>query len=290
MRYLAGLLLVLTIGLGSSAYAESNRISILLYHAISLNPDRGNLSVVSQPRFEQQMRFLAESGFRTLSLAELHAFMNGAPMPEKSVVISFDDGWKSQLRALPILKQYGLKATFFIFPGGGIAPERQKYRNYLTWSEVQAISDDPDFEVQAHSMTHPYFRSNNLASWVRGDTPGKNGSDAIYELVESKTLLERKLGVPVDFFAWPGGWYNDALIDMAKRAGYRALFTAEGGGNRPGNDVYRMRRFVVDGACPLRAFKRTVVEHRYIPCAPLTPPKQETVVLQTAQSDQALPE
>lgn len=289
MRCLAAVLLVLVFGLESKAHAESNRISILAYHAISLKPDRGNLSVISQRRFEQQMRFLADSGYQTLSLAEMHAFMNGAAAPERSIVITFDDGWKSQLRALPILERYDHKATFFIFPGGGIAPERQKYRNYMTWTEVQALSDHPNFEVQAHSMTHPYVRSDNLAAWVRGDTPGRNGADAIYELVESKAMLERELGVPVDFFAWPGGWYNDALIDIAKRAGYRALFTAEAGGNRPGNDVYRMRRFVIDGACPLSVFKRMVSEHRHIPCPPMTPREQETA-LQTAQSEQAQPE
>ena len=173
--------------------------------------------------------------------------------------------------------------------GCGVAPARAKYRNYLTWDEIRAISEDQNFEVQAHSMTHPYFRSDNLVTWVRGDTPGKSRQDAFFELVESKSILERKLGVPVDFFAWPGGWYNDDLIDMAKRVGYRALFTAEGGGNRPGNDVYRMRRFVVDGACPLGVFKRTVIEHRYVPCPPMTVPEQETA-LQTAQRDAVRPE
>ena len=289
MRCLTGLLLVLSLYFCSPAYADSTRVSVLAYHAISLNPDRGNLSVVSLPRFEQQMRFLAESGFRTLSLEELHAFMNGAPVPERTVVISFDDGWKSQLNALPVLERYGLKASFFIFPGGGIERTSHRYRNYMTWDEVREISDHPNFEVQAHSMTHPYVRSDNLVTWVRGDTPGRNGKDAIYELVESKALLERELGVPIDFFAWPGGWYNSDLIEMAKRAGYRALFTAEGGGNRPGNDVYRMRRFMVDGACPLRIFKRTVLEHRHFPCPPAGSADREAVV-QAAHSHEVLPE
>lgn len=286
MRCLSAVLFFLIAALGSTAFAESNRISILAYHAVSLNPERGNLSVISQQRFEQQMRFLADEGYRTLSLSEVLSFMNGAPMPEKTTVLTFDDGWKSQLRALPILKKYGLKATFFIFPGGGIAPNGAKHRNYMNWQEVRAISDDPDFEIQAHSMTHPYVRSSNLVTWVKGDTPGRNRSDAVYELVESKAMLERELGTPIDFFAWPGGWYNDKLIDLARKAGYRALFTAEGGGNRPGNDVYRMRRFMIDGACPLGVFKRTVREHRHIPC----PPMNQEDVLRTAQRDRVQPE
>ena len=151
------------------------------------------------------------------------------------------------------------------------------------------ISDDPNFEVQAHSMTHPYRRSSNLVTWVRGDTPGKNGKDAIYELVESKAMLERNLGVPIDYFAWPGGWYNSDLIDMAKRVGYRALFTAEGAGNRPGRDVYRMHRFVVDGACPLRVFKLIVLKHQHVPCPPISPPRPSEAV-QTAQREEVLPE
>lgn len=285
VRSLAAIFIALMVGVAATANADSNRITVLLYHAISLNPDRGNLSVVSLPRFERQMRYLHEAGYRTLGLSELHAFMNGAPMPERSVVITFDDGWKSQLRALPVLKKYDHKAAFFIFPGSGVAPERQKYRNYMKWSEIRAISDHPNFEIQAHSMTHPYVRSSNLVTWVRGDTPGRSHADAMFELVESKTILERELGKPVDFFAWPGGWYNKALIKMAKQAGYHALFTAEAGANRPGRDVYRMYRYVVNGGCPLRVFKRTISEHRHIPCPTLVPPKPDTVV-QTAQSEE----
>lgn len=284
MRYLAAVFFALTLGLGLSANAESNRVSVLLYHAISGNPDRGSVTVVSQPRFEQQMRFLAEAGYHTLSLAELVAFLEGAPVPERSIVISFDDGWKSQLRALPILRRYGFKAAFFIFPAGGIQSAKTQHRNYMSWDEVRAISDDPNFEVQAHSMTHPYRQSSNLVTWVNGSTPGRNGTDAAFELIESKAVLEDRLGVAVDYFAWPGSWYNRTLIDMARRAGYQALFTAEGGVNRPGTDVNRVRRFVVDGACSLGMFKRSMLEYRYIPCPPSLPPAQEAS-LQTAQRD-----
>jgi peptidoglycan/xylan/chitin deacetylase (PgdA/CDA1 family) len=284
MRYLATVLFVLFFGHVSFAHAETNRVSVLLYHAVSLNSDRGNLSVVSLPRFERQMRFLAEDGYQTLSLAELVAFINGAPVPEKSIVITFDDGWKNQLHALPILKRYGFKAAFFIFPDGGIQSSKARYRSYMSWDEVRAISDDPDFEVQAHSMTHPYVKSSNLVTWVNGTTPGRSGADAAFELAESKALLERRLGVRIDYFAWPGSWYNKTLIDMAQRVGYRALFTAEGGVNRRGTDTNRVRRFIVDGACSLRVFKRSMREYRYFPCVPSTPPAQDAS-LQTAQAD-----
>ena len=235
------------------------------------------------------MRFLAEAEFHTLTLAELVGFLEGAPVPERSIVISFDDGWKTQLRALPILKRYGFKAAFFIFPGGGIESAKTRSRNYMTWDEVRAISDDPDFEVQAHSMTHPYRQSSNLVTWVNGSTPGRNGADAAFELIESKSILERRLDTSVDYFAWPGSWYNKTLIDMARRVGYRALFAAEGGVNRPDTDVNRVRRFIVDGACTLGVFKRSMLEYRYIPCAPHTPPARKAS-LQTAQRDQVLPE
>ncbi len=289
MRCLTVMFVALTMSFVSAAFADSNRISVLAYHAITLNPDRGNLSVVSLPRFESQMRYLHDAGYRTLALSELDAFMNGAPMPERSVVITFDDGWKSQLRALPVLRKYNHKAAFFIFPDGGIAPERQKRGNYMKWSDLRAISNDPNFEIQAHSMTHPYVRSSNLVTWVRGDTPGRDHKDALFELVESKAILERELGKPVDYFAWPGGWYNKALIEMAKQAGYRALFTAEAGGVRPGRDVYRTYRFMVNGACPLHVFKRTVSEHRHIPCPPMVPPEKDVEVL-TAQREETTPE
>jgi peptidoglycan/xylan/chitin deacetylase (PgdA/CDA1 family) len=86
------------------------------------------------------------------------------------------------------------------------------------------------------------------------------------ELVDSKAALEARLGRPVDYLAWPVGWYTDEMLQLAKEAGYRAVLTAEDGVNAPGGDVFRIRRVFVDGACDMEAFRRVLSEPAYRPC------------------------
>ena len=189
--------------------------------------------------------------------------MQGASVPERSFVLTIDDGWKSQLQMLPVLKRHDFKAAFFVFPGLGI---EDPYGDYLSWEELQVISIYPDFEVQAHSMTHPWDKDSNLVTWIEGRTPGKSRSDAEYELKQSKLMLEQRLGVPVNYFAWPAGYFNETLIQMATETGYQALITVQEGTARPGDDIQEIRRLFINGACGLKGFKQTMREHREASC------------------------
>ena len=66
------------------------------------------------------MRYLAEHGYSTLSVSDVVRFVRGAAAPRKAVCITFDDGWRSQLLAVPVLRRHGFKATFLLFPERGI--------------------------------------------------------------------------------------------------------------------------------------------------------------------------
>jgi peptidoglycan/xylan/chitin deacetylase (PgdA/CDA1 family) len=111
-------------------------------------------------------------------------------------------------------------------------------------------------------MTHPWDPADNLVTWVEGKVPGKDAERARAELVDSKRELERHLYRPVNYLAWPCGWYDEALVRLAVDAGYRALLTAEAGLNAPHGDVLRIKRTFVDGSCGLDEFAMTVVDGR----------------------------
>jgi hypothetical protein len=175
-------------------------------------------------------------------------------------LLTFDDGWKSGLNAVPVLEKYNFKAVFFIFPGKGIG------QPYMGWNDVLALAENPRFEICSHTLTHPWDRQSNLVSWIEGRTTGKDKRDVEYELKESKTQLEKRLSKRVKCLAWPVGWYNEALIEIAKDAGYEALFTAEDGANTEGGDVLRIKRAFVDGACDRTTFQRMLQEPKYHVC------------------------
>ena len=242
----------------------SSKVPVLMYHEISPADVPGDDVHISLSRFRGHMRYLADNGYRTLTLDELVAMTEGQDIDDKAVVITLDDGWKSQLKVLPILRHYNFKAVFFVFPGKGI---EDPWGDYMDWNSLREISDDPNFEVQAHSMTHPWAVDSNLVTWVNGETPGKGISDAEYELMESKVILQQRLNTPVNYFAWPAGLYNSHLINMARDAGYDALFTVVGDGVTTGTDKWEIPRVFVDGSCEINGFVRMLEAYKTISCS-----------------------
>jgi peptidoglycan/xylan/chitin deacetylase (PgdA/CDA1 family) len=239
---------------------------VLVYHRVGAAPDAADAETVSLARFEEQMRELRDRGYRTLGLSEMLARVgdrSGKVDPaEKTVVLTMDDGWKSQSLALPLLRSLGMRASFAIFPGSGLGWD------YFEWPDVEAISSDPLFEVFSHSMTHPWDRRENLVTWIDGRSAIHGAADADRELFESKRVLEERLREPVEFFAWPRGWYNDALVARATAAGYRGLLTIEPGTNAAGDEPRFLKRVMVDGRCGLQQFREILDFHRYPACSP----------------------
>lgn len=166
----------------------------LLYHQIGPIPAN---DVITFEKFEEQMRSLHESGVPVIST---HDAMEG----KWGIVLHFDDGWKSQLRAIPVLKRYGFPASFFISTG------IVGWKDHLTWPQVKEIA--AGYEVYSHAVTH---------SWC-----GDGGECDLSEYARSKETLEAELGRPVPYLAWPFGYYNEAMMRAA--SDYAVTFTVQG--------------------------------------------------------------
>ncbi len=235
---------------------------VLVYHRIGSDPAIRNAETVPVADFEAQMQELVRRGYRSVSLAEMLGQMRGDPVSAgKTVLVTLDDGWKSQSLALPILRRLGIKASFAIFPGKGLG------QDYFEWPDVEAISADPLFEVFSHSMTHPWDNKENIVTWVDGASVTHGAADADNELFESKRVLEEHLKEPVEFFAWPRGWYNARLVERAVAAGYKGLLTIDPGTNAAGDDPRYIKRVMVDGQCSLDQFRDILDHHRYPLCS-----------------------
>jgi peptidoglycan/xylan/chitin deacetylase (PgdA/CDA1 family) len=237
-------------------------IPVLIYHEVVTDRARTpGETVIALERFEEQMRLLADDGWRTLSIDELVAVMrNERRAPAKAVVLTFDDGWKNVLNAVPVLERHHMQASFWIITGAGIG------NDYLDWSDIEALAKNPRFRIGSHTVSHPWDAKDNLVTWMTAPRPGKDRASVRAELADSKATLEAHIGRRVDYLAWPVGWYTDEMVQLAQEVGYRALLTAEDGGNAAGGDVLRIRRVFVDGACGIASFRRLLVEPAYRPC------------------------
>jgi peptidoglycan/xylan/chitin deacetylase (PgdA/CDA1 family) len=209
---------------------EAN-VPILMYHHIADLPiDATPLQLewtVTPKNFDAQMQWLARNGFRTISMAQLVAHLkHRQPLPAKPIIISFDDGWQEQYStAFPILTKYGLSGTFFVYT------RPLDHTEFMTWTQVQELVA-AGMDIQSHSITHPHLRT--LAPDV-----------AYKEIAESKATLEKRLGKPVVAFCYPFGEYNNAIIEMVKRAGYDSAVTLASGYRQRADELYTLRRIRV---------------------------------------------
>ncbi len=183
-------------------------IRILTYHNIN-NEDK-NYTTVSVSNFEAQIKFLKESGYQSIGIDDL--LKSNADRHSKEVVITFDDGWRDNfVHAFPILKKYGLKATIFL-----IANQIGKPK-YLTKADIEKMHQN-GFEFGSHTLSHP-----NLTTLSE--------NQKYEELFGSRKKLEISLNMPIHFFCYPFGIYNEATVTAVKEAGYQAACS-----NRPGTN------------------------------------------------------
>jgi peptidoglycan/xylan/chitin deacetylase (PgdA/CDA1 family) len=201
--------------------------AILLFHRVTdaIPPDG---LTVGTARFRSMCAMLRRA-FRVVPLAEVFRLAhNRRPIPRRTVAITFDDGYRDNHAAARVLAEHGLPATFFIPTGyvdsDRVAPwDRHLSRlDNLSWDDVREIAR-MGFEIGSHTVDHPDMARVSL-------------DQARRELVESKRTLERKLGKPVRYFAYPFGGrdhFSPERLPLVNEAGYEGCVSAFGGFVRP---------------------------------------------------------
>jgi len=199
------------------AGAENSKVAILTYHSIDKS---GSVVSISPETFRKQMQYLSESSFNVVSLSEiLAAFRDRRLLPAKTVVITFDDGYKNvYTEAFPVLNSYGFTATTFLitnycgkhnnWPGQLPSLER---RPLLSWSEIEEMRKH-GFEFGAHTRTHPDLTQIPIEQAAR-------------EITESKLEIQDRLGVETETFAYPYGKFDSKVKEIVRRQFHGACST-----------------------------------------------------------------
>lgn len=191
--------------------ARKARVPILMYHDVL---EKSEVFFDLQPEdFERHLKTLLKNGLTPISLDQLvHHLRTGSPLPEKPVVLSFDDGYAGHYsHVYPLLKKYRVPAVFFVFTGkldGKIAG-----RSSLSWEQLKTMAADPLITIASHSVTHPT------------DLRTLDDQALAYEVTESKRRLEEELGIAIRYFSYPAGHYDKRVSQAVAKAGYLAAFT-----------------------------------------------------------------
>ena len=218
---------------GRRARAGTEAVPILMYHVINPPPAGAPFPGLYVPaeEFAEQMQALAHAGFHAVTLDQLWAnWKEGAPLPAgKPIVLTFDNGYQSQYtNALPILRRLGwdgvenLQLTGLPPSQGGLSPEQVHGLLAAGW------------ELDTQGFSH-------------ADLTTLDPSELHYQVAVARSEVQRLYHVPVNWFCYPSGQYNAAVIAAVRAAGYRGSTTVVPGWAQPGGDPYRLPRLRVLG-------------------------------------------
>lgn len=236
-------------------------LPILMYHHVSPEP---GLVTVSPDTFRAHMAWLAQHGYTTVGCQELAGFLAGQPLPQKSIMVSFDDGYLDNwVYAHPVLQEFGQIAVLFLTTSwlkdgpsrphaglGGALPSCPNHREckeligagrsdevVLRWSEVETMRKKGTFEFHSHTHTH--------TRWDKALPPGEVRDAALTRDIElSREVLKRQLGEMSPHLCWPQGYYDRSYIAIARNLGFRYLYTTEKRVNISTVDPMRLGRVV----------------------------------------------
>ena len=211
-------------------------MSILVYHRFG--PAVRDTMTVRTSTFRWQLSYLRDHRYPIIPLRTLVSYLLGQspPPPPHSVVITADDGHRSVFtEMLPIVREYGVPVTLFIYPS---AISNASYA--MTWDQLDTLGRTGLFDIQSHTYWHPNFTTE------RGRlSPTAYQAFVTTQLLKSRTVLKDKLGVEADLIAWPFGIYDGQLLDIARECGYVAGFTLDRGVVTRGRNVLALPRFLV---------------------------------------------
>jgi peptidoglycan/xylan/chitin deacetylase (PgdA/CDA1 family) len=207
-------------------------VPVLMYHVIASPPSSASLPelYVDPKTFNEQMEALRKQGYVGVSLNQVYdAWFKGAELPEKPVVVSFDDGYRSQyVYARPELRKLG-------WPGvlSAIAGRIGKPGAELSDAMVKNMIDN-GWELDSHTINHV-------------DVSQASGAQLQDEVAGSRKMLQQRFHQPVNFFCYPSGRYDDQAVQAVRQAGYLgATTTDEGLASK--NGMFTLKRIRVDGS------------------------------------------
>ena len=252
---------------------DERTLRVLMYHKVNDLP--GNRMSMPVSTFDAQMTQLKDFGYTVVDLdAVIAHYVEGRPLPQGAVLITFDDGYRDNLEnAAPILHKHGYAAVQFV-PLAYVG-DRQPlpHEEHLAASGVLNPTVDWDelgeleklgVRIESHGISHRPLADLEI-------------DEAAREIAISKLRLEERLGRPVRAFSYVKGseaHYKQVHLSLVRQAGYDVAFTAVSGANSPASDPLELRRYNVEpysartfelvlaGACDLIAVKDTVTGTR----------------------------
>lgn len=216
-------------------------IPVLMYHKIG--DDKDNDAVIREDLFREQMKFLKDNGYNPLTMDQLYEYVvNGAAVPEKPVVLTFDDGYADTYSIVyPLMKEYGFAATVFINPGD--------VGTRLTWDQIREMHKN-GITISNHGFQHIEMGQLSEAKQIENIT-------------KAQEALAKEVGIKNNpWFCYPYGDKNEFTDAATKKAGIKMSMAMKSGWAHTGDNPYNILRVWVGNAVDIKHFEERIsTEH-----------------------------
>jgi peptidoglycan/xylan/chitin deacetylase (PgdA/CDA1 family) len=212
-------------------HARQTYTAIMMWHDV-VKDKKEVWFDVTEAEFRSQMEQLRRRKFNVITLDALYRHLTeGAPVPPRPVVLTFDDNTKGLYDyAYPILKEFNYPATFFVHTDYvGV----RTVKDHCDWNELREMQKSGLISVQSHTRTHPPDLRKLPDTRLRR------------ELLESKQIIERQMGKPVFAFAYTEGNYDARVVRMVAEAGYRMAIAEDWGSAGASPNLLEVRRYSI---------------------------------------------
>lgn len=240
--------------LPSAAKKDSVEVPILMYHSILRSTNTHGNYIITESAFESDLKFLKSNGYTTVVMQDLIDFVeNGKKLPEKPVILTFDDGYSNNyIYAFPLLKKYNSKAVLSII---GYytdlytkTPDENPSYSHVTWDNVKAMMNSGLVELQNHSYNlHTTDKGRNGSKKKRGESLDDYKAMLTDDLGKLQDQFKQNTNYTPNTFTYPFGSVSNASFDIIREMGFKASLSCESGMNNVTRDpecLYMMKRYL----------------------------------------------
>lgn len=255
LLFLTLLVTLLTVGISIVIATSEDYIDvpIIMYHSILKDPSRSNKYTVTPAVLEEDLKYIKDKGYTTVTIADLISYVyDDSPLPEKPIVLTFDDGHYNNYGYLfPLLEKYNMKAVISIV--GSYTDkftetdEANLNYSYLRWKDIKELMDTGRIEFQNHTYNlHSNTGKRIGTKKIKGETDEHYKSILKDDILKLQQEFEENTNYTPKCFTYPFGGISNASLDIIKELGFKASLSCEQGINKltkNPNSLYLLKRY-----------------------------------------------
>ncbi|MDE7292789.1 MAG: polysaccharide deacetylase family protein [Oscillospiraceae bacterium] len=248
---------------------SSVSLPVLMYHSVLKDPSRTGEYVITPEALESDLAYLKKNGCTAVSGAEVFAFVHdGTPLPEKPVMITFDDGHLNNLTyCAPLMEKYGMKCTVSVVGAFTVQAEKENdpnpYYAYLTREDLYTMEESGFFEIGCHTYNLHSVNGRRGAEKNKWEST-EEYVNVLLEDVEKwrrATQLSGAAETERCVYAYPYGYYSEEGFEALRQQGFTVFLTCKEAGNNisySGEDFVKLNRYNRSGLVQTDEFMNAI--------------------------------